>query len=126
MIPTLFIMVLILILMEYSLTKSLTNLPRCRKRLNPYSNGILSDFSKAGLYCLAAVLILILMEYSLTVHPACVREAGNLVLILILMEYSLTKAEFENSGDYRVLILILMEYSLTMLHKPSEKNAFLS
>ena len=60
--------VLILILMEYSLT----------------ALGLV-------LFAAAIVLILILMEYSLTNMTVITRMSTRIVLILILMEYSLTK-----------------------------------
>ena len=61
------LMVLILILMEYSLTRENAVLQSTGKSLNPYSNGILTDiFYNFKTYHYEHVLILILMEYSLT------------------------------------------------------------
>ena len=59
--------VLILILMEYSLTKYINAFVNLETRLNPYSNGILSDLLEGKITReMWDVLILILMEYSLT------------------------------------------------------------
>ena len=72
---------------------------RTALRLNPYSNGILSDSQDLALVVTVGVLILILMEYSLTAVNNH-RYHKNLVLILILMEYSLTEYQYlckENS-----------------------------
>ena len=53
--------------MEYSLTQFSQRSTHLRLRLNPYSNGILSDYYEYIIYpTTLQVLILILMEYSLT------------------------------------------------------------
>ncbi len=66
------LLVLILILMEYSLT-SKVNMPKLERIcLNPYSNGILPDTAYYDGRLLQFVLILILMEYSLTSSTAII------------------------------------------------------
>ena len=84
--------VLILILMEYSLTTNHGCYSADYGGLNPYSNGILTDLSKNHykMNTVFVVLILILMEYSLTYCGRKSKRWKSGVLILILMEYSLT------------------------------------
>ena len=55
--------------MEYSLTEIMERNDEGLLSLNPYSNGILSDFTKRikTIFTAVIVLILILMEYSLTI-----------------------------------------------------------
>ena len=62
-------------------------------RLNPYSNGTLSDnfYDEKSKQMTVRVLILILMEHSLTTFSNGVTYLMTKVLILILMEHSLTK-----------------------------------
>ena len=59
--------VLILILMEYSQTGEIKEYSLDETRLNPYSNGILTNMMyMVSVPQLSTVLILILMEYSQT------------------------------------------------------------
>ena len=62
------IAVLILILMEYSLTVGYQYCKNNTDCLNPYSNGILTDMKTRVELFGTSVLILILMEYSLTLE----------------------------------------------------------
>ena len=51
--------------MDYSLSHFLQNEWRLSSRLNPYSNGLLSEKNYENKFNLLPVLILILMDYSL-------------------------------------------------------------
>ena len=113
--PQVWIIVLILVLMEYGLWP----LPRRDARtwavsLNPCSNGIWSlTFTVMPIRQIICVLILVLMEYGLWRRPHVLPDAVLKVLILVLMEYGLWRLDMFPLEVYkRVLILVLMEYGL--------------
>ena len=98
--------VLILILMEYSLTCFKWSRTKRHGSLNPYSNGILTDCydSNSHFYDLT-VLILILMEYSLTIYQRVSytfsRQSFHTVFPLSIRKLSRWKPFFRKCGGLR-------------------------
>ena len=84
-------LVLILVLMEYGLwPNTAASLAGVAARLNPCSNGIWSLTKYTWItYILNLVLILVLMEYGLWHTPIFPLRNSYKVLILVLMEYGL-------------------------------------
>ena len=76
--------------MDYSLSEANCTVSITEVCLNPYSNGLLSEF-----------LLLSAINWK------------KVVLILILMDYSLSYNMLEPMIEATVLILILMDYSLS-------------
>ena len=107
--------VLILVLVEYTVTvyqwRRLWQQQNC---LNPCFSGIYRDLRVTVPYgCTTRVLILVLVEYTVTKLRAFYPNIDQVVLILVLVECIVTKRKYPVPRGRWVLILVLLECIVT-------------